>query len=271
MEKKLSIITINFNNCDGLKKTIESVKSQSYKDFEYIIIDGGSNDGSVEIIKEYKSVIDYWVSEPDKGIYNAMNKGVKSAAGKYCLFLNSGDYLYSDKSLSLFKEDKSNFDIISGYAYYADIKGNLKKIRKIYDYISMAELIKESLPHPSTFIKRELLIKNPYDENFKICSDWKFFLEQLVIKNSSFKVLPGIISVFELGGVSSIMGKLHSQERSIILDTLFNFYPREKDFIDKTDIDFFNLSNLFNDSVRFKKIVIGIDYFLFKVYNLFRK
>ena len=88
---KLSVITINFNNRDGLRKTIESVVNQTYNDFEYIIIDGGSTDGSVDVIKEYADRIDYWVSEPDKGIYNAMNKGIDVAKGEYCIFMNSGD------------------------------------------------------------------------------------------------------------------------------------------------------------------------------------
>lgn len=270
MTKKLSIITINYNNSVGLRRTIESVCTQNYKDFEYIVIDGGSNDGSIDIIKEYENIIDYWVSEPDKGIYNAMNKGVKNAKGEYCLFLNSGDYLYNKDSLDLFQEDKSKFDIISGYVYRADDKGKLIKIRKVYENISMAEIIKKSLPHPSTFIKRKLLVLNPYDENFRICSDWKFFLEELLIKNASFKVLPGVISVFELGGISSRDVELHTRERSVILNNLFNFYPREKEFIDNTDLDFFYLSNMFKKYDGFKKMIINIDYFLLKIYRLFR-
>lgn len=87
---KYSIITINYNNADGLRRTIESVVNQTYKDIEYIIIDGGSTDGSVDVIKEYGSQIDYWVSEPDKGIYNAMNKGILQAHGEYLNFMNSG-------------------------------------------------------------------------------------------------------------------------------------------------------------------------------------
>ena len=89
--KKISIITINYNNCEGLRRTIESVVNQTCRDFEYIIIDGGSTDGSVDVIKRYADNIDYWVSEPDKGIYNAMNKGIRMATGDYVQILNSGD------------------------------------------------------------------------------------------------------------------------------------------------------------------------------------
>ena len=83
---KYSIITINYNNCDGLRKTIESVISQSYKDYEFIIIDGGSTDGSRDVIEQHSRSIDYWVSEPDKGVYNAMNKGIRQAKGDYLNF-----------------------------------------------------------------------------------------------------------------------------------------------------------------------------------------
>ena len=93
---KLSIVTINLNNVAGLHETIISVLNQSSADLEYIIIDGGSTDGSAELIKEYSDRIYYWVSEPDSGIYNAMNKGIRKASGEYLLFLNSGDALASD-------------------------------------------------------------------------------------------------------------------------------------------------------------------------------
>ena len=114
---KLSVITINFNNRDGLRKTIESVVNQTFKDFEYIIIDGGSTDGSVDVIKEYADRIDYWVSEPDKGIYNAMNKGIDVAKGEYCIFMNSGDCFYvNDVYENVFRE-LDGVDIIIGDSY----------------------------------------------------------------------------------------------------------------------------------------------------------
>ena len=96
---KLSIITINYNNLAGLQKTIESVVSQTFRDFEWIVIDGGSVDGSRELIERYANSFSYWVSEPDKGIYNAMNKGIVVAKGDYLLFLNSGDWLCDEMAL----------------------------------------------------------------------------------------------------------------------------------------------------------------------------
>ena len=102
---QLSIITINKNDAKGLEKTLESIwKKQSFKDFEHIIIDGASTDNSINIIKKYASHLSYWVSEPDKGIYNAMNKGIIKAKGNYLLFLNSGDWLENDILARVFKE-----------------------------------------------------------------------------------------------------------------------------------------------------------------------
>ena len=93
MRSKLSIITVNRNNAGGLKKTIDSVTAQTYTGFEFIIIDGASEDDSPRIIREHAGRLSYWISEPDNGTYDAMNKGIRAATGEYCLFLNSGDFL----------------------------------------------------------------------------------------------------------------------------------------------------------------------------------
>ena len=96
---KLSIITINYNNLAGLQRTIDSVVCQTWHDYEWIIIDGGSSDGSKELIEQYQEYITYWCSEPDKGIYNAMNKGIDHAHGDYLIFMNSGDAFASKKCI----------------------------------------------------------------------------------------------------------------------------------------------------------------------------
>ena len=107
---KYSIITVNYNNKEGLRKTIESVIHQTFRDFEFIVIDGGSIDGSVDVLKEYDSQIDFWVSEPDGGIYQGMNKGIKKATGEYLNFMNSGDCFYSSDVL----------EKVTGYQYDTD-------------------------------------------------------------------------------------------------------------------------------------------------------
>ena len=106
---KFSIITVNYNNKEGLRKTIESVIHQTFRDFEFIVIDGGSTDGSDDVLKEYDAQIDYWVSEPDGGIYQGMNKGIKKATGEYLNFMNSGDCFYASNILGI-KFDKFTLD-----------------------------------------------------------------------------------------------------------------------------------------------------------------
>ena len=111
---RLSVITINMNNRKGLERTIKSVVCQIFADFEYIVIDGASVDGSADVIREYADKIHYWISEPDTGIYNAMNKGILQAKGDYCLFLNSGDALYTTTVLEEVFNQNFSEDIIIG-------------------------------------------------------------------------------------------------------------------------------------------------------------
>ena len=110
----LSIITINYNNRLGLLKTMQSVVEQSYKNFEYLIIDGGSDDGSLEDILNYEHCLSFWCSEKDKGVYNAMNKGIVKATGEYLLFLNSGDFLLDNQTLSKIVPLLKDYSIIYG-------------------------------------------------------------------------------------------------------------------------------------------------------------
>ena len=127
---KISVITINYNNKEGLEKTIESVVNQSLQDFEYIVIDGNSTDGSQEILEKYTAKISHAVSEPDTGIYNAMNKGIKAATGEYILFLNSGDEFYATQSLEKAAEHLTGEDIIYGNL---DVHGESNSFIKEYN------------------------------------------------------------------------------------------------------------------------------------------
>lgn len=114
MFPKISIVTPNYNKGEFLEYTIKSVLSQSYPNFEYIVIDGGSTDGCVDVIKEYAGKIDYWVSEPDKGCYNAMNKAIAVAEGDYCIFMNSGDYFYTSDVIECFVKENPVEDVLCG-------------------------------------------------------------------------------------------------------------------------------------------------------------
>ena len=197
----LSIITVNLDDSLGLSRTIESVKSQDFQDFEFIIIDGGSKDGSLEVIKENETLIDYWVSEEDAGIYNAMNKGIKKATGKYVLFLNSGDYLLSKDVLSI-DFNSITQDIV--YGHLTHNKNNILNTSAYKDNIDLGFFFESTLPHGSTFIKRELFLNyGLYKTDYIIVSDWIFFLERILIDNCSTYHLNKAISVFTLGGVST--------------------------------------------------------------------
>lgn len=209
---KLSIITINYNNLEGLKRTVESVVSQTWQEFEYIVIDGGSTDGSAAYIESQSKHIDYWVSEPDQGIYNAMNKGVVKATGDYLLFLNSGDHFYSDQVL----EKNHKFIILQDIVYFnlQVIDKNKKFVKSYPDELSFSYFIKDTLPHPATFIKKIVFDRvGRYDENLKIVSDWKFFMESICKFNSSYKRIDEILSTFYLDGLSS-----DSQNKILIID-----------------------------------------------------
>lgn len=195
---KLSIITINLNNKEGLKRTMASVLSQTFTDYEYLVIDGGSIDGSVDLIKEHEKKITYWVSEPDKGIYNAMNKGIVNANGEYCLFLNSGDSLANGKVI----EETFKLSYTEDILYGDMLSGNQKL--SFPHKLSFSFFIQHSLGHPSTFIKRVLFNKyETYNENYKIISDWAFFFRTIVVEKCTYKYLQGLtVSIFDTTGVS---------------------------------------------------------------------
>lgn len=201
---KLSIITVNLNNKSGLQKTIDSVISQTYKDFEWIIIDGGSTDGSKELIKKYSQYITYWVSEPDKGIYNAMNKGIVKAKGEYLLFLNSGDYLINTNIIEQAFPFMNNADFVYGSLQLVNRDGDIKIWDIPIDSVTGEFFLNSTMPHPATFIKKEKLLQyGGYDESYKIAADWKFFMDAILFGNSSLKKMPFVVSVFSEDGISS--------------------------------------------------------------------
>ena len=208
---KLSIITINYNNCSGLQATIDSVISQAYNKFEWILIDGGSTDGSFEIIEANAHYFTYWCSESDKGIYNAMNKGIKQATGEYCLFLNSGDCLNGDCLKVV--DPQLTGDIIVGRVKLAE-DGRLS-----YPYdnstFSFSQLYSYSFPHQASFIKRDLFIKYGfYDENYKILADWKFFLHILLKEEAQLIFIPDVVSVIDCNGISKTNKELFENEKT---------------------------------------------------------
>ncbi len=198
---QLSIITINYNNAIGLQKTIKSVINQSFKDIEYIIIDGGSTDGSVDVIKKHEKYIDYWISEPDNGIYNAMNKGILVANGEYLLMLNSGDYLISKNILNQAFFKKWESDIIYGDVLW-HYNGKIFE-SDFNEKLTFQFFRNNAICHQSTFIRKSLHnLIGLYDENCEIVSDWKFILLAICKYNISYKRISLVISVCGCDGIS---------------------------------------------------------------------
>jgi glycosyltransferase involved in cell wall biosynthesis len=220
---KLSIITVNLNNAAGLQKTMESVFFQTFTDYEYIIIDGGSTDESKEIIEKHQNKFVCAISEKDKGVYNAMNKGVLHARGNYLLFLNSGDTLYSQNSLSHFINHSNGEDIVYGDVYV--IEKEREWIKTYPDKLSFGFFLRDSLHHQSTIIKKSVFEKTGlYDEDLKIVSDWKTCMNAICIDKVSYKHIDYCISTFPRDGFSSNPdnSELFKKERKAVVD---QYYP----------------------------------------------
>lgn len=229
MNIKISIISINYNNKEGLKKTVESIINQTYKNFEYIIIDGGSTDGSTDILEEYHEKINYAVSEPDSGIYNAMNKGIQVSKGDYLLFLNSGDCFVDQ-----FVMEKVIPKLNDGLSiYYGNLIYSSNGIPTILntppDELSFYYFINYSLPHPASFIKRELYFKYfTYNESLKIISDWEFFIYVICKMNESYKHIDIVITDFDDAGISSMKENnsilIRERERELVFKKHFPLF-----------------------------------------------
>ncbi|GAA4883844.1 glycosyltransferase family 2 protein [Flaviramulus aquimarinus] len=227
---KISIITINYNNLEGLKKTVNSVKSQTYTDFEYLVVDGGSTDGSADYLESHNAMFDYKVSELDNGIYHAMNKGVKKANGEYVLFLNSGDYFYSSKVLEENHLQIKEQDII--YFNLQVIEGNKTFIKEYPDLLSFSYFVKDTLPHPATFIKKDIFVRTEfYKEDFKIVSDWKFFMDAICRYSVTYRHVSKPLSTFLIGGMSSDPKNSVIKQNEIkeVLNTYYSAYMQDLD------------------------------------------
>ncbi|PRP66999.1 glycosyltransferase family 2 protein [Nonlabens agnitus] len=200
---KISVITINYNNLDGLRKTIQSVFSQDFTDFEFIVIDGNSTDGSRDYLIEHQSHIDYWVSEPDEGIYHAMNKGIHVSKGDYLFFLNSGDWFYSAEVLTTISlNSKCGKDL-----YYGDVvlKFTDRKMLHTYpQFLRLSHFVKGTICHQAVIIKKELFDRlGYYNTDYKIIADWDFLVRALFINGATYLKLDVIFTNYDMSGVSA--------------------------------------------------------------------
>lgn len=215
----LSIITINWNNREGLRATMNNVLGQSARDqFEYIVVDGGAPDGSGKMLaEEYDGKVDKWVSQPVKPIYEKMNMGVRMATGDYCLFLNSGDSFHGSDAIEGALPELHDEDIIIGKTVMLETG----KLMSAKTPITLLSLYENSIPHNAAFIRRDLLLKHPYDENLRIISDWKFFVESLIVDNCTYREIGNVIAEFDCNGLSSKNRDLCEQERAKVFSELF--------------------------------------------------
>jgi glycosyltransferase involved in cell wall biosynthesis len=216
---KLSIITINLNNRDGLEKTLKSVISQSTHDFEWIVLDGGSTDGSKELIEKYSKYMSYHVCEPDNGIYNAMNKGIMASHGDYLIFLNSGDYLYDDHVIENVVPLLVDKDIYVGRINSLG-KDNASEEEQS-DFSPQGILRKLTftwIPHQASFFKRTLFQEyGMYREDQRIVSDWWAYFSALVIGKAKVASIPIIIANYDTNGVSATQRSAAIKEQNCLL------------------------------------------------------
>ena len=229
---KLSVITINYNNAEGLWKTLASVAAQTYRNIEHIIVDGGSTDDSVDVIKEYVRNVErmnelksegihvVWSSEPDRGIYDGMNKGIQKASGEYLYFLNGGDCLASPTVLAELIYQLDGTDFIVGRVNYSrkgQIVGQSALLSE--DDMSLYRMYLRGINHQSAFIKRGLLEQMPYDTSVKMGADWKFFVQAIVLGGATVKFIDAIFADYDISGVSTNTPMVIT-ERENILSTI---------------------------------------------------
>lgn len=221
---RISIITINRNNAAGLEKTMQSVATQTFKEFEYVVVDGASTDGSVDVIKKYEPHFAClkWISEPDKGIYNAMNKGLRMASGDYIQILNSADALASDEvteKMLAALDEKGRPAILYGNMIKCFPDGR-KMVDKCFagQQITMLGMYTGTLNHDPAYIRRELFEKyGYYDETLKIVSDWKWYLQAIILGGEKPQYVNMDVTLFDMTGISETNKELDKAERKQVL------------------------------------------------------
>lgn len=220
MNQKVSIITITYNNLDGLKRTRESVISQTYEDYEWIVIDGGSTDGTREFLQEHAEEMSYWCSEKDEGVYNAQNKGTSQASGDYCIYMNAGDSFYDKDVLKNVFSEVHEEDIL--YGDWAQVFPNgKKKYIEPGNSVDYAFFFVDNICHQAMFIKTSLLKESPYDETYRLYADWAKWTE-FAYKGKTFKYIHQRICYFMMDGMSAENEENNEKERKRVIE---EFYP----------------------------------------------
>ena len=243
---KLSIITINFNNAEGLRKTLASVASQTYRNIEHIIVDAASTDGSVDVIREYESanlsssnpLTLKWTSEKDKGIYDGMNRGIRKATGDYVWILNSGDCAASPDVVQRMVDALESANSLTSNPLIPILLGNIVRVypgnKRQYSPISvdrksasipipmdisMLTFYRGTVPQDAAFVRRDLFDKyGMFDETMKICADWKLYLNMIALD----AIMPMYVNIdvvlFDMTGISNANEELRLSERRAYLE-----------------------------------------------------
>lgn len=213
---KISVVTVCYNAVGTIEKTILSVINQTYPNIEYIIIDGASTDGTVDIINQYRDKIAYFVSEPDKGIYDAMNKGIKAATGDWINFMNSGDTFYDREVVTkVVKELDKDADVAFGdVAYRIDGVSYRERAKPFYEHLPLHHSM--GFNHQSTFVKTEVAKKLKFDLNYRLASDYNMIIT-IYSNNGVFQQLHNtVVALYDTNGMSAKNLRLHLYETMMI-------------------------------------------------------
>lgn len=226
MTYPISIITVCYNE-PNVEATCESVVAQTEQNFEWIVVDGGSDEKTQRIWQKYRHRINKFVSEKDSGIYNAMNKGIRLATGEYLLFLNAGDALEDAEVIDNIIKMKLDRDIV-----YGDVRpvgrGDGKRVQTFPDFIERSYWIRHTICHNATFVKKSLFDEfGLYDETLRIVADWKKWLEFFLLRKCSYKHISVTVTRFDENGISTDPKRrwLLMKEREMILKDYFS--PKE--------------------------------------------
>lgn len=196
----LSIITINYNNREGLARTIASVREQTFSDYEWLVIDGGSTDGSRDLIEANRELFSYWCSEPDQGIYDAINKGIRHASGQYISCMNSGDTYLSADTLSQVFARPLTADIVYGdwYKVYPDRRVHCRMPFPL----DFSIFYYHNICHQAMFVRTFALQAKGFDPSFGVCADYARWMEML-FAGASFQRVDVIVCCYDMSGASS--------------------------------------------------------------------
>lgn len=219
----ITVITVVYNKVQEIETTIRSVIAQNYPSIDYIIIDGGSTDGTIEIIKRYNDCISLWISEPDKGIYDAMNKGIIHAKGEWINFMNAGDCYKSNNILTqLSSYLTANIDILRGNIIRVYPHFKVKSVGVTVQNPGLIDLFNNTFHHQATLIRISLFKKyGLYSLDYKLCSDWKFFFDCIVLHHINSKYVDITVALFKMDGASTNHSILYTKEQEKYLKTLY--------------------------------------------------